>query len=274
MSSILKALKKIDDTSRPSENHHQWPHAGALKDTLTKNIKRRWFFKRALIGFLAVVCLISLAAVSFYLRSGNRATQEAGSFRKDARGLEAAQVHRSKIAPTPPAGEPPGVAARDTNTDTAKVAPAAKPPPGARQIESAGPGQTPKKTLDRTGVSRRPPEARQPLPKVSKKAATKTAAAPVAGRSQAGPRAGTTSGRPEPPSPEEPVQYSRLQKTDLVLQAIAWSPEPAKRIAVVNGSIVREGESVAGYVLMRIRQDDIVLNDGAKSWQLDFSLQQ
>jgi hypothetical protein len=35
---------------------------------------------------------------------------------------------------------------------------------------------------------------------------------------------------------------------------------------------VREGESVDGFLVNQIRQEDVVVNDGSASWQLEFSL--
>jgi hypothetical protein len=35
---------------------------------------------------------------------------------------------------------------------------------------------------------------------------------------------------------------------------------------------VREGESVEGFSVTQIRQDDIIVNDGTESWRLEFGL--
>jgi hypothetical protein len=35
---------------------------------------------------------------------------------------------------------------------------------------------------------------------------------------------------------------------------------------------VREGESVDGFLVNQIRQEDVVVNDGSTSWQLEFGL--
>jgi hypothetical protein len=45
-------------------------------------------------------------------------------------------------------------------------------------------------------------------------------------------------------------------------------------MAVINGRIVHEGESIDGYQVITIRQDDIVVKEGRKSWRLEFGLQQ
>ena len=54
------------------------------------------------------------------------------------------------------------------------------------------------------------------------------------------------------------------------LQALTWSREPHKRIAVVNNRILHEGESVSGYLLITINQDDVVFDREGKTWKLSF----
>jgi hypothetical protein len=66
--------------------------------------------------------------------------------------------------------------------------------------------------------------------------------------------------------------YRRLDESKLKLQAIAWSKNAAQRIAVINDHIVREGESVEGFFVTQIRQDDIIVNDGTESWRVEFRL--
>ena len=56
------------------------------------------------------------------------------------------------------------------------------------------------------------------------------------------------------------------------LQALAWSKDAARRMAVINGRIVREGESMEGYQIKQIREEDVVVSDGKQSWQLEFGL--
>lgn len=58
----------------------------------------------------------------------------------------------------------------------------------------------------------------------------------------------------------------------LTLQAISWSPDPARRLAVINGRLCREGESVDGYALVRINPDEILLSDGRISGRLVFKI--
>ncbi len=56
----------------------------------------------------------------------------------------------------------------------------------------------------------------------------------------------------------------------LKLQAIAWSEDPGRRIAVINGRIVHEGQSMDGKTVDRIGKDTVVLRAGEKAWTLEF----
>lgn len=58
----------------------------------------------------------------------------------------------------------------------------------------------------------------------------------------------------------------------LKLQAISWSPEPARRIAVINGRIRHEGEKIEGYLIIAITPDDIRLKKGNFLGRLSFTL--
>jgi hypothetical protein len=67
---------------------------------------------------------------------------------------------------------------------------------------------------------------------------------------------------------------NRLDDSKLKVMAIAWAEDAGRRLAVVNGHIVREGESVDGYTVTRIRRDDLVVSDGTRSWRVELNLRQ
>jgi hypothetical protein len=66
--------------------------------------------------------------------------------------------------------------------------------------------------------------------------------------------------------------FSRLDESKLKVMAIAWATDPSRRLAVVNGHIVKEGESVEGFSVTQIRKDDIIVNDGGRSWRVELNL--
>ncbi|MFC1856644.1 hypothetical protein ACFL9U_01290 [Thermodesulfobacteriota bacterium] len=62
----------------------------------------------------------------------------------------------------------------------------------------------------------------------------------------------------------------QLHESILKLQAISWSEDPQKRIAVINNNIVREGTMVGEYVVMQIEKNEVFLKEGEQTWQLIF----
>ena len=70
---------------------------------------------------------------------------------------------------------------------------------------------------------------------------------------------------------ETPAIISPKNST-LKLQAISWAQDPKKRIAVINGMIVREGDTVAGYSLSLIGKNDVIVKKGNKESKLVFKL--
>lgn len=68
----------------------------------------------------------------------------------------------------------------------------------------------------------------------------------------------------------EAIAAKKLQNPDIKLHAISWTTDVKTRIAVINGSIVREGDTVSSYKVYKINKDDIVLSKGGEFWRLAF----
>ena len=60
------------------------------------------------------------------------------------------------------------------------------------------------------------------------------------------------------------------QNTILKLQAIAWSKSKKKRIAVINGNILKEGGDVDEYYVVTINRDDVILRKNGVDFKLHF----
>jgi hypothetical protein len=116
-------------------------------------------------------------------------------------------------------------------------------------------------------VTRTVPQAKITDRKIPSAAPPKTAGS-VAGNDKI---KGKTAARPPLPAADA---YDRIDDSTLKLQALAWFDDASKRMAVINDRIVREGESVDGYQITQIRQEDVVVSDGSKSWLLKFDLKQ
>ena len=113
-----------------------------------------------------------------------------------------------------------------------------------------------KKTL-KTGL---PPPDSAPAKRVTARKGTRPTAPSASAKQPAQPRSRET--------------YDRITDPKLKLQALAWSDDAVRRMAVINGRIVHEGESVDGYQVVEIRMEDVIVNAGGKSWRLEFGLRQ
>jgi hypothetical protein len=158
----------------------------------------------------------------------------------------------------------------------APAPPVAAPPLSGQTIPAAAPAPFPQAAPEETEDEHPAPPARSVKP-AARVLPKKTSPAPPAERAAALPQAAADTRKTSPPgrapvvrTPED--NLSRLNDSKLKVMAIAWHGEATRRIAVVNGHIVKEGESVDGYTITRIRKDDLIVNDGSRSWRVEFAL--
>ncbi len=67
---------------------------------------------------------------------------------------------------------------------------------------------------------------------------------------------------PEAPEPSAPTVVPSLNDPNITLQALAWTAEPERRMVVINGSLLREGDSLGPYTVGRIEKEQVVLLKG------------
>lgn len=232
VSSILKALKKIEDDNPPKGRSVIWPSGRAPRRTI-----RRWDISSGwsvllLWGMLAVVLLISVGGLLLYLLSPAKHD-----------GMPAASV--AQLVTKPIQESPPPEAVPEVAAELPSPPPAAPPPqetPPTRAVEKPAP---PPKAAPPPAVKKIPAETRRAAPPAS-------AAEPEPDRSAA---------------TDLPVLT-----TDLKLQAISWAPLPGHRLAVINGNILREGAGLEGYVIVGIFRDEVVVRKGSEQWKLVFNI--
>jgi len=66
------------------------------------------------------------------------------------------------------------------------------------------------------------------------------------------------------------MPVKRSNQTNIDLQAIAWSKDPKSRLAVINGLILRERESIDNVIVMHIGKDAVVFKKGGEEWKQMF----
>lgn len=283
MSSILKALKKIEELT-PPETFASLPQRIDSKQALnSKTLKKRRIRKTLILLILLVAA--GVAAGFFFGRprmiitkifppvgSSNRSGSKADDPRQK-------RVYKAKVSAAP--------------DKTARVRPVRTEPPqnqsqlpttgrSANALQADQRSHSPGAAVDNRDSKFSPrrqqasakPEAR--VAKTPQRTSTPVSAKP-AGKSIA--RNDNALVEPAAPPPKkrsaEPakIAYDRVQDSKLKLQALAWSADDARRMAVINGRILHEGESVDGYQVMQIREEDVVVSEGGKSWRLEFGMQ-
>jgi len=282
LSSILKALKKIEEHSPPPHTHPSLAKTFASKQATRSNTGGRrlkvLFLSLLLLGFAVVSVILFGQRKLIFAKIMSIASSEAptaGEVSNTSRG----NVYRAKVptASSKPAQKPPTGTRRPkaqikktvSGSGDKKYQPNTKP--GNRRVNSGtspsprSPGlRAPDARLDarvkkplKKGL---PPPDSAPAKRVTARKATRPAAPPAGAKQPAKPRSRET--------------YDRITGSKLKLQALAWSDDVARRMAVINGRIVHEGGSVDGYQVVEIRAEDVIVNAGGKSWRLEFGLRQ
>ncbi len=245
MSTILKALKKLE-AETPSK-------PGILAVPLGRhsrqpgNRKSFWLFA----GISGAVLLLGAGFLLFFKASSSLLVQESA--------VERLQSEAQPIPSRPRSGDGPPAVFREIVRPAGGAAPFV-PDPSAQaetsRIESASSstssvavepeslknrdsGHSPGDMETRTGGNTGKPLENPASPAGMKK---------------------QPAGDKPPGASEAPAPLTELADTGLRIQAISWNKDPARRLAVINTRVCREGEHVSGYRIIRINPDDIVVS--------------
>lgn len=277
MSTILRALKKLEQDKETLGARDLARIVATASSAKGRSAGRFGSPKRLLRAALfgAVFVGAAGAAVHFYIQSRPPATQpprSSESVRKPVPPQAAAPVRRAinrSDSDTSKSNQPP---------PQTKPAPQRKrtpdaPPRSATAGEVAQAKPVPPKRME----FRERLEQGQDLPKATRSDTATASKADVGATDPrtgpAGPAAPTRSATPANPKPEDDSAYAnadRLMDNRLKIQAIAWSPVPDERIAVINTHIVREGGSVEGFSVVAIRSDDVIVREKGQLYRVIF----
>lgn len=229
MSSILRALKKLESENPQQDESQSWSGKIDTKKAINERAIRNWRFRKVFSMFFIVVIIV-VAAWFVLSKKPSLVRQTVTDFvslNPDKKGVS--------MTPLPAKKKVRKIPMPDGRTDTAQR----KPPVSVSGSEFA---------------ARLP--ARQTIPPMSdveeSEKPSKEDLRPLTARK---------------PAPPEDMGELRLK-----LQAIVWSSDPKERMAVINGSILREGESIEGFSIARIDADVVVVREGAAEWKLAFEL--
>jgi len=248
LSSILKALRRVEESGQAGETlvPPSLPYAASSSRPYLK--PGGWLPGRSRFYLLSLLVVLAGAGAAYLWWGADGTMPPTASNPNEV---------RAQLPPRPPASadQPASVPAR--TVQPAPVPPAAPPGPVSPSVRSKSPVQAPSPTSrvrPREGPSTPPAEVR-----------------PSPARSMASSADRSDRGRaPTPRTAED--NLSRIDESKLKVIAIAWAADPSRRLAVVNGHIVKEGESVEGFSVTQIRKDDIIVNDGSRSWRVELNL--
>ncbi len=300
MSSILKALKRLENDAGRDRRREPWPSVVAPESRAHRRTRRIFRWNVLLSGLM-----ISAAVVGglwlFFSRNPDRlarlfpgagvrgpaAVAPAAPAREALPGASGARGERpSPPAPSEPVSSAPTRAPRGPEAAGAPAAaspsvPDPGPPPvtapkapAPRAAPLVPDASTPVLSSRRGEVPERPapgPPARAVDPSIPDGPAAGGAVPPSAGEVPA-----TPEGLPAEPAPAPQARPDRVagiaEASDprFHIQALVWSEIPSERMAVVNGQIVKTGGMVGEVRVTAIGNDYLIFQEGENRWKHRF----
>ncbi|MFC1823075.1 hypothetical protein ACFL9T_10240 [Thermodesulfobacteriota bacterium] len=216
MSSILKALKKLESGTSQQIHEESWPQSIDPIKVINQRVKDRWLLQRYLSLTLIVVILIIGGWV----------------------------VYRSPLLERKESSNP------EPNLDQARIVRKTFPIPIKKEEKSTATELSPPPKPVFADKLNRP----SPSSTLKKDPPTETV--------------------PEIPSIEDenpPVDQNH--QSDLKVEAIVWSENPKSCFAVINGQIVKAGDSVEGARVIRIGRKSVSIRSSGKTQEIRFGLE-
>ena len=251
MSSILEALKKLETESPdvPGTGMWRWSaESTAAAYPRIRNIRRINPKVLILSGIALVLILIAVFGLTWLHRSQPVPIASSGPIAPKPARKDAISSHQT-IQNTAPLSQISPSGGTLVNTPTSKIVPPpAKAAPPTVALETPPP--VPQKTAIKPSFSK---PVRRPLaaePKTDEAVSSKAHNAP-------------------PAAPEISAKPYH-GNSPIKVQAIAWSDNPAQRLAVINDTVVREGQFIGDISVVGIQPEKIIIRKGGEMWELIF----
>jgi len=201
--------------------------------------------RRVVIGFISIIILGAgiggwYAAQRFFASGRNQRSESTAS-----KPLRVPTIEDSRIPAVASISRPPSHATRDADESTAL--------PHSEPVHSE------------PALSETPPDkAITPSPEVSV-AVKKNIPSSVSENSN------STESVIHDLNPSR-ITEKQGDELGLKIEAIAWAEDSARRIAVINGRIVREGDVVKGIYIHKIGLSDIIFRKERNLWKIVFRI--
>lgn len=241
LSSILKALKKLESDSVQLDAVHPWSRRTLVKGTFPAGIRESLLLK--IVGSMGVVGILVMGG---WYMSSNAPIPDKDQIEKDSPLQQKGVVHTQVSVPVQKEelGQP-------ERTHRIRVSRDAPKKPIVPDLSKDGPRRIADHFPDRR-VGLQPSIGERVPDEEADTRAYKVLS---------------------PTSREHPLIGERRDDTRLKLQAIAWSPDAEKRIAVINDRVVKEGDSIDGISVNHIDEDLVVVREEGLIWKIIFDLQ-
>lgn len=265
MSTILKALEKLE---REKEALRATGPMPAFSVPGSAGGPSGWYLKPWLwLGLVGVIIMaLGGTAWHFYRQSRGyapRPAQRSASMDRPAAQHPADARNQAPPARIPEATRPePRQPVRSSHSERRPAPPPGQAKPALQQETTAGsPAGIPDSAIQRPSPESAPATEGPAIKEAREKVETPPTGSP------APPDAAPKSNAPADVYENTPL----LTDGRLRVHAIAWAPQPAERMAVINSRVLHEGDSVEDFVVVVIRPDDVVVREKGKSvWRVEF----
>lgn len=265
MSSILRALKKLEKDAGTSVGQAPGPGMSAVRRQQEKTALRKYLI---IISVLVLLAVGSILLIKKPVQSPSAILHQA--FRASASGTQnnEASASQASVGSSTPS--------REAQAGKKK----GMPTPLIPVQESSADGSATNRLAPQSGPFREGHDMQK------EKAAVGSESIP--GSTAASNTAARDSDEPGIDNPAESVDAKMIsspqqipqthqsseefkiidESSGLELQAISWAPDSTKSIAVINNRICREKETVSGFVIQQINPDDVIVSNGAITGKL------
>ncbi len=279
MSSILKALKKLEDQAE-DQNHVQfWQPKNHEQRTGHEQITGRMHFKkRYIIIFAGLVFAVGAGLVlsqKLHEKKPKLITKKEGIQQKPVRLPARKAVIQNKKDRLQKLARLPEKKATMPDKEAIFQKPVRLPEKNATMPDRVQKELSSRKDVKKfepiaKATKAAPPSSHKSLENTAVLFNNKTSPLKHAREKTAAGKSSEKSGQNTKADRFASMPVKRSNQTQIEVQAIAWANDPKSRLAVINGRILREGESIDNVIVMHIGKDAVVFKKGEEGWKQMF----
>lgn len=251
MSSILKALKKLENEASTESDIGSSPRQFHTKTSMQKRVQTDRFSNKRLS--IIITSLILLVGTGLIITFKPWEKQQASMPTTDLKAELTPAAPAETKTRTPSLKQERSPSINDSETFAPLNKAVKKPALPAQTLKNESPEllvKTETDPIQMTGVFEGKPASRQPMNK-----------SPLASEKEQAPE------QKEDNAQFALIPVKQASESKLELQAIAWSGRPEKRMAVINGHIVHEGDFVERSAIKHIGRNEVVFMKGDEEWR-------